>query len=156
MLTIIGSEYNPEHNAFEIYVSGCKRHCPGCHNPEAQEYGKGKGFGLWIKENTYKFRTGTFSQVWILGGDLIDQQQHDVFEFLHALRRVMPESMKLWLWTGHEIEDVTPRLRNMFDVVKTGDYQEELPSRTVRYGEQSLTLASENQQLHFIKEMPHA
>ena len=30
MLTIIGSQLNPAHDALEIYVSGCRRGCPGC------------------------------------------------------------------------------------------------------------------------------
>ena len=63
MLTIIGSQLNPAHDALEIYVSGCRRGCPGCHNPEAQAFGKGKSAWLWMKENRYKFATGTFSRV---------------------------------------------------------------------------------------------
>ena len=48
MLTIIGSQLNPAHDALEIYVSGCRRGCPGCHNPEAQAFGKGKSARLWM------------------------------------------------------------------------------------------------------------
>lgn len=161
MLTIIGSEYNPTHNAFEIYVSGCKRHCPGCHNPEAQDYGKGKSAALWLRENRYKLMTGTFSRIWILGGDLMDQPHHEAFEFLRDLRRVMPKSMELWLWTGHEYNDVPLRILSAFDMVKTGAYREDLPDHTVSYadadGIHPLTLASNNQQLHCLRKgVPHA
>ena len=82
MLTIIGSQLNPAHDALEIYVSGCRRGCPGCHNPEAQAFGKGKSAWLWMKENRYKFATGTFSRVWLLGGDLMDQAPHEAHEFI--------------------------------------------------------------------------
>ena len=33
MIRIIGSEINLRHSALEVYVSGCIRDCPGCHNP---------------------------------------------------------------------------------------------------------------------------
>ena len=134
MLTIIGSQFNPTHNAFEIYVSGCKRRCPGCHNPEAQAFGKGKSARLWMSENRFKLKTGTFSRIWILGGDLM-----------------------LWLWTGHGFDDVPLRILGEFDVVKAGAYREDLPGHTVAYGDEEdggphpLALASNNQQLHFIR-----
>lgn len=155
MLTIIGSEFNPTHNAFEIYVSGCKRHCPGCHNPEAQAFGKGKSAHLWMRENRYKFMTGTFSRVWVLGGDLMDQAPHEAHEFIRDLRKALKPGMELWLWTGHELDDIPTRLRSMFDWIKTGDYREDLPGHTVVYdghdGEpRPLVLASNNQQLHRI------
>ena len=154
MLTIIGSEFNPTHNAFEIYVSGCKRHCPGCHNPEAQAFGKGKSARLWMNENRYKFMTGTFSRVWILGGDLMDQAPYEAHEFIRDLRKAMKPGVELWLWTGHEFE-VPLRILGEFDVVKTGAYREDLPGHTVAYdghdGEpRPLVLASNNQQLHRI------
>lgn len=155
MLTIIGSEFNPTHNAFEIYVSGCKRHCPGCHNPEAQAFGKGKSARLWMNENRYKFMTGTFSRVWILGGDLMDQAPYEAHEFIRDLRKAMKPGVELWLWTGHEFDEVPLRILGEFDVVKTGAYREDLPGHTVAYdghdGEpRPLVLASNNQQLHRI------
>ena len=155
MLTIIGSQLNPAHDALEIYVSGCRRHCPGCHNPEAQAFGKGKSARLWMKENRYKFTTGTFSRVWLLGGDLMDQAPHEAHEFIRDIRKAMKPGVELWLWTGHEFDEVPLRILGEFDVVKTGAYREDLPGHTVAYdghdGEpRPLVLASNNQQLHRI------
>lgn len=127
MLTIIGSQLNPAHDALEIYVSGCRRGCPGCHNPEAQAFGKGKSAWLWMKENRYKFATGTFSRVWLLGGDLMDQAPHEAHEFIRDLRKAMKPGMELWLWTGHELDDIPPAPPLRFDWIKTGDYREDLP-----------------------------
>lgn len=157
MLTIIGSQLNPAHDALEIYVSGCRRGCPGCHNPEAQAFGKGKSARLWMNENRYKFATGTFFRVWVLGGDLMDQAPHEAHEFLRDLRKAMKPGMELWLWTGHELDDIPLRLRYAFDWIKTGDYREGLPAIITAYigpdGEpRPLSLASDNQQLHRITE----
>ena len=161
MLTIIGSQLNPAQDALEIYVSGCRRGCTGCHNPEAQAFGKGKSARLWMNENRYKFATGTFSRVWLLGGDLMDQAPHEAHEFIRDLRKAMKPGMELWLWTGHGLDDIPLRLRYEFDWIKTGDYREDLPSIGVAYdghdGEpRPLVLASSNQQLHRITEpCPH-
>lgn len=73
MIHIIGSEPNLAHAALEIYVSGCTRACPGCHNPEAQGYGKGLKWPRWLAQNAWKIRQGLneklFRRLWILGGD---------------------------------------------------------------------------------------
>lgn len=92
MLTILGSEYNGTSDALEIYVSGCKRDCLGCHNPEGHAFGKGKSWRLWLKENTWKLKTGPFGRVWMLGGDLVGQPAPEAVEFLTDLRRAMPDT----------------------------------------------------------------
>ena len=146
---------------YAIYFAGCAHRCPGCHNPEAQAFGKGKSARLWMNESRYKFATGTFSRVWLLGGDLMDQAPHEAHEFIRDLRKAMKPGMELWLWTGHELDDIPLRLRYEFDWIKTGDYREDLPSIGVAYDghdgkPRPLVLASSNQQLHRITEpCPH-
>ena len=127
----------------------------------AQAFGKGKSARLWMNESRYKFATGTFSRVWLLGGDLMDQAPHEAHEFIRDLRKAMKPGMELWLWTGHELDDIPLRLRYEFDWIKTGDYREDLPSIGVAYDghdgkPRPLVLASSNQQLHRITEpCPH-
>lgn len=152
MMTIIGSEYTPLYSALEIYVSGCKRNCHGCHNPEAQTFGKGKSWRLWLKENTYKLKTGTFNRVWILGGDLVGQPVPEAVEFLSSLQKAMPAHMELWLWTGVESLGAVPAAyKPFFDIIKTGSYMSELYSINADvYGDgtEQILLASSNQQFH--------
>lgn len=152
MLTILGSEYNGTSNALEIYVSGCKRDCPGCHNPEGHAFGKGKSWRLWLKENTWKLKTGPFGRVWMLGGDLVGQPAPEVVELLTGLRRAMPERMECWLWTGAEtLKAVPDAYLPFFDVVKTGSYKRHLPPVDADvYGDgmEIITLASNNQRFH--------
>ena len=152
MLTIMGSEYNADRNALEIYISGCKRACPGCHNPEGHTFGKGKSWRLWLKENTWKIKTGAFDRIWILGGDLVGQPVPDAVEFLSGLRRAMPDSMELWLWTGaEELEGVPAAYLPYCDIIKTGSYKQHLPPAEADvYGDgaERITLASNNQRFH--------
>lgn len=155
MLRIIGTEYNPVHQAFEVYVAGCTRNCPGCHNPESHSFGRGRRWPEWLRDNRFKLGTQTFKHVWVLGGDLLCQPDPvDALEFIKTLHRALPGFMKLWLWTGGELKDVPPDLFAWLHYVKTGEYRQSEVSVLIRYddGDTPLLLASGNQQLWKIKE----
>lgn len=160
MIHIIGSELNPTHGALEIFISGCDRACPGCHNPEAQQYGRGLKWPRWLAQNAWKIRqgpeSGLFHRLWIVGGDLLCQPEHEAVELLHSLRRVGGKRMELWLWTGAEtLSDVPPALRPLTDFIKTGAYCRDLPVQEVDIyndGREHLTLATGNQRLWKIEE----
>lgn len=160
MIHIIGSEPNLVHAALEIYVSGCTRACPGCHNPEAQGYGKGLKWPRWLAQNAWKIRQGLdeklFRRLWILGGDPLCQPEHEIVELLHSLRRIGGKGMELWLWTGAEtLSDVPGSIRSLADFIKTGAYRRELPVREVDIygdGREFLTLATDNQRLWRVEE----
>lgn len=149
MMTIAGTVFNARHQALEIYVSGCLRGCPGCHNQELSVFGKGKSWRLWLKENRYKLTTpaSLVDRVWIMGGDLLDQPPTDALEFVRDLRAALREDKELWLWTGHALSDVSEQLRAYLDWIKAGEYHKDLPSCT--YTDLALTLASNNQELYY-------
>ena len=160
MIHIIGSELSTAHAALEIYVSGCTRACPGCHNPEAQHYGRGLKWPRWLAQNTWKIRNGLddalFHRLWIMGGDLLCQPEHEAVELLHSLRRVGGKSMELWLWTGAEaLKDVPKSLAAEVDFIKTGAYRRGLPVQEADIyndGREHLTLATSNQRLWKVEE----
>lgn len=149
MLRILGSEINLTHKALEIYVAGCTRQCPGCHNPEAHSFARGQRFDKWLAANRHKLTSLLgLEHVWVMGGDLLCQPDPAVAEeFLSSLRRVMPDNMLLWLWTGAERQDVPPGLLRHVDVCKTGPYRKELPQKTIDSPAGQLTLASNNQEV---------
>lgn len=148
MLTILSTEYDAERSVLEIYVSGCTRACKGCHNPEAQRFGQGRRWPLWLRDNTLKLKSEPVKHVWILGGDLLCHPTYEVLEFLRALKKVIPHK-PLWLWTGEEVyTDIPVEVLNYFDYIKTGSYREDLPPRHLRVVPFPLTLASSNQALH--------
>ena len=149
MIRIIGSEVNLRHSALEIYVSGCTRDCPGCHNPEAQAFGGGARWDKWLAANRYKLGTGTFRNVWLLGGDLLCQTEPaEIEEYLRSLRRIMPDSMDQRLWTGAYRKDLPDNVLRHLDWLQTGPYVRELPEKNVALPDgTALPLASENQEL---------
>lgn len=146
MLTILSSEYDADRSTLEVYVSGCSRGCKGCHNPEAQKFGQGRRWPLWLRDNAFKLKSESVKSVWILGGDLLCHPTYEVVEFLRGLRKVIPHK-PLWLWTGEMfLSNIPSEVCDYFEYIKTGTYLENLPSKTV--GPPYITLASRNQQLY--------
>lgn len=152
MLRIAATEYNAERQCLEVYVLGCNRFCPGCHNAELWPYGgKGRRWPEWLRRNRYKLKTDPIKEVWILGGDLLCQHdQCDMIEFVRSLHNAKPKDATLWLWTGGEINDVPANVLSCLDYVKTGTYQKDLPSRDIWLGPadcEPIILASSNQEI---------
>lgn len=150
MMCVGGSQCNLEHKAFEIYLSGCKQACPGCHNPELHAFGQGQRWERWFKNHGYKLTdcAGLYDKIWILGGEPLDQDMAELTEFIYTLRRTCP-GIALWLWTSKSLTEVPSRLLRAFSYVKTGPYRQELASHAVTYDPAAppLLLASSNQQL---------
>ena len=111
-------------SALEIYISGCKRHCKNCCNPELQNFKIGENFSKnhldYIKE-----RKSFFDVIAILGGDLLDQNEHFACKFSLQLS-ILFENKELWLFTGHNKEEIPDWVWEIFDYVKIGEYKEEL------------------------------
>lgn len=152
MLRVAATEYNADRQCLEVYVLGCNRFCPGCHNAELWPFGgKGRRWPEWLRRNRYKLQTDPIREVWILGGDLLCQHdQCDMNEFVRSIHNAKPVGSELWLWTGGEIQDVPNAMLACFDYVKTGSYMKDLPSREVWVSDTCLapvTLASSNQNI---------
>ena len=90
-----------------LFVSGCNFHCPGCFNPEAQNFEYGERF-TW--ETAEKIMTmisdSTISGLSILGGDPLCQDADGMMTLSTLCRRVQDRGKTVWLWTGFLWEDV--------------------------------------------------
>ena len=157
-LYIAGLEFNYEHKAVEIFVSGCTRKCKGCHNPELQTYKIGTPFRRWLdinKSPISKEWNLLFDDVWIVGGDLLCQDPDEAVEFLKCLRSVLPESMRIVLWTGEEeLINVPDEIFELCDGCKLGAYRKDLKGWQAPYllADGTVTqikLASNNQRFLF-------
>lgn len=125
-----GLTYFPAFNAydgvaFEIYVSGCYRNCPGCHNPDMQDFNFGKALDLFDLMQDLTRNEKWFDIISFLGGDLLCQDIEEAKKLVWALQLGFPQK-RLWLFTGAEIGDIDPTFKEAFDVIKTGVYVEEL------------------------------
>jgi anaerobic ribonucleoside-triphosphate reductase activating protein len=134
---IAGYEINYEHGALEIFISGCTRNCPGCHNPELQQYGVGKKWQRWMREQTYHIGyeySMLVDKIWIMGGDLLCQPPEDVIEFLKALRKAAP-AMQIIVWSGaSSLKEADSDIWPYVDGYKFGGYDETLADETYQAG----------------------
>ena len=151
MLTVIGSEMNISHNALEIYLAGCNRGCPDCHNPESHAFGQGRRWEQWFKVTAYKIKKNPLiRQVWVMGGDLLCHPEWEATEFLRTLHtNLHPVQKPIMLWTG--AEEIPDFVLPYVDYVKLGPYLKDRPPHTVSYADLQtgelypIILASDNQ-----------
>ena len=126
--------------SLSVYFSGCHFHCPGCHNPEAQDFNYGEEFTLetlrTIMERLNK--NGVMRTLSILGGEpLTNENLDDVLRLIGWCKLDYPE-LKIYVWTGYTIEELEARddddvravLRNITCLIE-GRYVEELRDTTL-------------------------
>lgn len=107
-----------------IYFAGCRHACPGCHNPQSWNFGRGVEMDL--NEIMDIIREEDFD-VTLSGGDPLYHPE----TVRELSRRVMDAGHKVWLYTGFTIEEIEadPRLYyalEFIDTVVDGPYIEAL------------------------------
>lgn len=130
--------------ALEIYLAGCTKRCPGCHNPESWEFDQGVSFSDELPRLKEKATHLLVEKVWILGGEPLDQPLGSLRFLIRSLRQANPRA-EFWLFTGKDLACVPEEIKALFEVIKWGSYKKDLPPK--RITEESLTLASDNQGL---------
>ena len=90
-----------------LFVSGCDFHCPGCFNPEAQNYEYGGRFDSKAAELIMSLVSEpTISGLSILGGDPLCQDDSGLMTLSMLCNRVRYKGKSVWLWTGFTWEDI--------------------------------------------------
>lgn len=145
-MNISGFQYNLNHKALEIYVSGCTGECVGCHNTELWDFSIGKDYRDFFLKIENKIKTGLVDIVWVLGGDPLDQNPVDLIQLLKFIKTF---NVKLFLWTRYMIDDLPNGILNYLDYIKTGKF---IPDNS-SYIEPvfNIKLASSNQKIIKVK-----
>lgn len=90
-----------------LFVSGCRNHCPGCHNSDTWCFAAGEPF----TEDTLGFILYHLSKPYIAGlsicgGEPFEpENQEGLVPLLRAVHRAFPEK-PVWCYTGYEWEDL--------------------------------------------------
>ena len=126
--------------SLSVYFSGCHFHCPGCHNPEAQDFNYGEEFTLetlrLIMERLNK--NGVMRTLSILGGEpLRNENIGDVLRLIGWCKLDFPD-LKIYVWTGYTIEELEARddddvravLRNITCLIE-GRYEQDKRDTTL-------------------------
>lgn len=131
-----------------IFFSGCRRHCKGCHNLEAQDFNYGKEY---TKDDIDKILTLARNVgdggITLTGGHPLEPEN---YEFAYEMVKKAKEyNLNVWLYTGYVFEQIPIMymdLISLCDVVVDGPFVENLKSNDCLYR------GSTNQRLINIKE----
>lgn len=120
-----------------IYVSGCRNHCPGCHNPDSWDFNLGEEFtDKTIQEILKALSFDYITGLTICGGEPMEpENQQEILKLAKAAREAYPWKT-IWCYTGYNWEDLQPggkrcfdhtdRLLSYIDVLVVGPYIEQL------------------------------
>jgi anaerobic ribonucleoside-triphosphate reductase activating protein len=115
-----------------IYAAGCNHRCPGCHNPQSWDMGRGQRYS--VAEILAIVKKAPFSNVTFTGGDPLMQPE----AFAELARRIRCETRKtIWCYTGYRYEQaLASRLSAILpyiDVLVDGRYIHSLRDETLRF-----------------------
>ena len=91
-----------------LFVSGCPHNCPGCHNPNAQNYNYGDDFNKTkildrIRENSI------LKGITLSGGEpLCQENMEELLDFVKDLKKEKPD-FNVWCYSGYTLEQLIAR-----------------------------------------------
>lgn len=153
LINIAALQFSLEYHALEVYVAGCKEpHCPGCHNSALWNFTAGSPVSDWETRirsfaSDYGGDIPLIQNVWILGGEPLDQDADALEHLLSTLNAMLPRT-RLWLWTRYELAYVPAQILRLCDYIKTGPFVASRQGKTVNAGRYRITLGSDNQQIY--------
>ena len=123
-----------------LFLQGCRKNCPGCHNRQIQEHGKGIMMKIdelidFIDEKCCNKR------ITISGGEPLEQLES--LELL--IRNLKDKDYEICVYTGWELKDVPEPLLKQVDFIKTGSFVSNLKKLNIQY------VGSSNQHMFSVK-----
>lgn len=96
---------NGEGVRVSLFVSGCRNHCKGCHNPEAWDFDYGQPFTKETEDEIMEALRPSWIQGFsVLGGEPCEEENKRVLiPFLKKVRNTFPEK-DIWLYSGYTYE----------------------------------------------------
>lgn len=91
-----------------LFVSGCRRHCPGCFNEEAQDfkYGQPYTYGTTMEILNYLDKPW-IDGLTILGGEPLEPENAlVVLSLINNVRSRYGNNKTIWLYTGYTYEEI--------------------------------------------------
>lgn len=129
-----------------LFVSGCRVHCPGCFNGEAQDFSYGLPFTRETADEIVEsLRPSYVRGLSLLGGDPMEpEHQSELLALCELVIRELPEK-DVWCYTGYVydrdlvpggrryVEGVTDALLDCIDVLVDGPFIEAEKDITLRF-----------------------
>ncbi len=134
-----------------LFVSGCRRGCPGCFNSGAWSFAAGEPFTQDVEDTIIASLDHPFCDgLTLLGGEPMEpENQRGLVDFIERVRARFPHGdagtaeKTIWCFTGdtldelmpgeHHHTEVTDRLLNCIDVLVDGAFVQKLHDITLRF-----------------------
>jgi anaerobic ribonucleoside-triphosphate reductase activating protein len=113
-----------------IYVSGCNRHCPGCHNPESWNFCAGEPFTQETIDKVIALLAPRYiTGLTICGGEPMEPaNREEVLRLIREVREVYDWEKTIWLYTGYEIDEFADAtslgILSLINTAVTGPYDQ--------------------------------
>lgn len=116
---------NGEGVCVSVWVQGCPFRCKGCHNPQTWDFDE----GIEVDEDALIDEVlaalnanGILRNLSILGGEPLAPQNRNFTNRLAFLAKKRYPSIKVFVWTGYQLEEVLHTINNSVDVVIDGPF----------------------------------
>ena len=135
-----------------LFVSGCRRHCPECFNPETWDFCYGQPYTRETEDRIVDLlRPDYIAGLSLLGGEPMEpENQPDLLKLVQRVRRELP-GKTIWCYSGSQLErDILPMAQKSettrlllegIDVLVDGEFVAEQKNLRIRFR------GSENQRL---------
>lgn len=120
-----------------LFVSGCRRHCKGCFNTDAQSFSYGEQFNSHIIDVIMEHvKKPYISGITFLGGEPMEPE--NVFELIALAQEVRNIGKTVWVYSGFTYEEILNqpaqrRLLSLCDVLVDGSFIEEQRDITLAF-----------------------
>lgn len=125
-----------------LFVSGCRRRCPGCFNMVAWDFDYGYEFDDAIQEKILESLAPSYIRgLTLLGGEPLEpENQKALVPFLKRMRAELPKK-DVWVFSGFTWEELlrgeagpqTSEFISLVDVMVDGPFVDELHDITLRF-----------------------
>lgn len=105
--------------ALDVFFQGCYLKCPGCHNPELQDFAGGEEIDTDEIISHLNDHKDFYQSLVFLGGEPMEQE-----EVLYDL--ASRSGLYNVLYTGRLYEEIPDRIKKVLDMVVDGPYREDL------------------------------
>ena len=129
-MNIAGVKYNDIADGLgvrtTVFVSGCRRHCPGCQNPETWDFEYGERFNWQVEQSIIDSLKPYWIQgLTICGGEPFEpENEAALIPFLQRVKTEFP-GKDIWIYTGYTLEELQGReLLRYTDVLVDGPFLE--------------------------------
>ncbi len=111
-----------------VFLQGCSRHCPNCHNPSTWD----TEAGIAVEEKELAQRLAERSitgRITISGGEPLLQKE----ALIELLKELKSRGLEVALYTGYELDEIPASILSRLDYIKVGGYVDSLRTTVVPY-----------------------